>query len=223
MEIRTLDSFYCYGPLHRSQCIVPKSYETERLKTYFTNVTETPIKTGHYTCTVGSKGTSTSVDVVTDAEEAILAFTKFANNCKNPPGSVVVWDLDDTIIREDDTIKCSKEILKQWRSQFDYMVLWSNGSADHVSTQLDRLEITDLFDMTIALSKFENGGTNKPYGVVLKELNKKFNIPYTTISVLIDDLEENYDDDYDVFVCCASKKYDFLKPLTNIMDGKMSK
>ena len=226
MEIRTTDGYFKYGPMHYAQCTVPEtiaSSDLEQLEQYFTTVTfELPEYTSMYVCSFNTDITPVTVDVAGSVKEAVGAFNKFKQNCIRPPASVVVWDLDETILRADDTVKCSKEVLESWRSHFDYMVLWSNGIADHVSTSLEKLQIDELFDMTISRSLFDTMGSIKPYGLLLKYLNRKFGVPYTTISVLVDDLEDNFNNDYDIFVHCNSDTFDFMAALERIIMNKNS-
>lgn len=220
MEVRTADGYYQFGPMFYSQCIVPKTItdaDRQKLEQYFTTVTSNePEYTSMYVCSLNTKPTSFTVDSCTTVKEAIAAFESFKRNCTLPPASVVVWDLDETIIRDDDSTKCEKSVLAQWRMKFDYMVLWSNGVAEHVSSNLKRLEIESMFDMTMSRSLFIEPDCSKPYGTLLKQLNKKFGIPYTTLSVLVDDMKRNFDNDYDVFVQCEDPCFDFTEALLSI-------
>ncbi|QLI62421.1 38K [Dikerogammarus haemobaphes nudivirus] len=121
--------------------------------------------------------------------------------------SVVVFDLDDTIIDKDGSLlfKNVAGIFNELRQVFDFIVLWSHGSFSHVNNAL-LLTLADVkFDTVIALDKNsfmmnEKFSRNKGLGKVLRILNNEHGVGEFTLTTLVDDQAGNFIGDYDIFL-----------------------
>lgn len=113
--------------------------------------------------------------------------------------SVVVFDLDDTIIDENDKLLYSGilEEIKTITSYFDYSVLWSHGLSTHVMRNVERYKLDRIFDH-IMYRNINVEDNNKSVGTVLQQLNQLYEVTGFTFTVLFDDLELNNIGDYDV-------------------------
>lgn len=127
--------------------------------------------------------------------------------------SVIVWDLDETIINDDGTTTSDDIVyfLHQFKKHFKRMVVWSHGDPGHVIGHLKRLRIHSLFDMVITRSYHNTYGYNKGIGFVLKELNRKFNTTMITYSCLVDDKPENYVGDYTFYIRLNPRERDHTR------------
>lgn len=140
-----------------------------------------------------------------NTREIVVQVESLYNRFKQPlelQESVVVWDLDETLINDDGTPTSDKlEVyLKLFRNHFKRMVVWSHGDPAHVFGHLNKLNIKHHFDMVITRSYREEYGKNKGIGYVLKCLNKKFKTTQIYYSCLIDDKPENFKNDYTFYL-----------------------
>lgn len=113
--------------------------------------------------------------------------------------SIAVFDLDKTLI-SDECVKIqeSERLLTYAKREYDYVVLWSHGSALHVDEQLAEFRVgnangVDVFDLVI-----HTADTKSP-----KNLLYLYNhFPYVkfTKSILVDDLVANWTPEYDKFL-----------------------
>lgn len=113
--------------------------------------------------------------------------------------SIAVFDLDKTLIT-DECVKIpeSEKLLTYAKHEYDYLVLWSHGSALHVDEQLANFHVgnttgIDIFDLVI-----KSADAKSP-----KNLLYLYNhFPYIkfTKTVLIDDLVANWTPEYDKFI-----------------------
>ena len=117
--------------------------------------------------------------------------------------SIVVIDLDDTIIDRDGNFIIYNfqkyfEILKR---TFDLVVLWSHGCQQHVNHIFTTTlrDYKNSFDLIIVRNSSVQLA-NKGIGYILKLANIKFNVVEFTNSALIDDQACNYMNDYDYFI-----------------------
>ena len=117
------------------------------------------------------------------------------------PKSVIVFDLDETIIDQDYHLVCSyvKEILQESRNIFDYMVLWSHGATSHVQKAISLYKLDKLFDLVLTRGRFQNECFNKGFGFVLKHLNRIHGVSKVNLSILVDDQDTNFNNDYNYF------------------------
>ncbi|AAN04447.1 Orf10 [Heliothis zea nudivirus] len=124
--------------------------------------------------------------------------------------SVVVWDLDETLINDDGTLTSEDLIhyLLQFKKHFKRMVVWSHGDPGHVIGHLKRLRLYSLFDIVITRSYHTSYGFNKGIGFVLKQLNRKFKTTMITYSCLVDDKPSNYIGDYTFYLRLNPKERD---------------
>jgi len=115
--------------------------------------------------------------------------------------SVIVWDLDDTLVDYNLDNISSTHILEYMRKLFDFQVLWSHGLQHHVKVGLEINNWDDQFDLVLTRSSSNQcTSPNKGLGKVLRELNRKHNVKQLYFSVLVDDTESNFVNDYDYFV-----------------------
>lgn len=128
------------------------------------------------------------------------------------PASVVVWDLDNTIIDKNYNLINDQlvEILSNQKNIFDYTVLWSHGNTTHVEKGKDLLnrKYDIMFDLCISkrINDFDKPDTCKNISYVLKLLNKKYHITSFKFSCLIDDICENYNKDYFAYIKPSKSK-----------------
>ena len=117
------------------------------------------------------------------------------------PKTVIVFDLDETIIDQDYRLVCSyvEELLVESRNIFDYMVLWSHGNTNHVQKAMTLYKLGKLFDLVLTRGRFQYHCFNKGFGLVLKHLNKTHGIAKVKYSVLVDDQIANFNNDYTYF------------------------
>lgn len=115
--------------------------------------------------------------------------------------SVIVFDLDDTLICDDgrSTVKNLRETLIQFKRQFKRLVLWSHGTSTHVNYHIHYHKISDLFDLIMSRRNSNMTDHNKGMGAVLRELNRKFSTTKISFSCLVDDQSFNFDKDYTFF------------------------
>ncbi|AII15847.1 38K protein [Penaeus monodon nudivirus] len=117
--------------------------------------------------------------------------------------SIVVIDLDDTIINRDGDIIIEnfKEYFNIIKRTFDLVVLWSHGCQRHVNHILENAlsAYRYEFDMIIVRNSALQV-SNKGIGFMLKQANVRFNVEEFTQSLLIDDQSCNYLYDYDYFI-----------------------
>lgn len=113
--------------------------------------------------------------------------------------SVAVFDLDKTLITDEcEKISESERLLAYAKRDYDYLVLWSHGSALHVDEQLEKMRVgnaagADIFDLVI-----KSADAKSP-----KNLLYLYNhFPYVkfTKSLLVDDLVANWTPEYDRFL-----------------------
>lgn len=126
--------------------------------------------------------------------------------------SVLVFDLDDTIIDEDGTVFSDDlyPAINRLRSLFDFIGIWSHGTTNHVFKYVEKIheKYNVSFDFVITR---EDEVKNKPMGRVLEILNRKFGIGKIKLSCLVDDKKSSYEDDYSVFIHLTRKPKSFLE------------
>ena len=127
----------------------------------------------------------------------------YVRNIIDPhPKSVIVFDLDETIIDQDYRLVCTyvRKVLQESRNIFDYMVLWSHGTTSHVQKAISLYKLNKLFDLVLTRGRFQSECFNKGFGFVLKHLNKIYGISKVNLSVLVDDQDTNFNNDYNYFL-----------------------
>lgn len=117
------------------------------------------------------------------------------------PVKIIVFDLDETLIDCDrkPLIVGLHAFLTAIKNSFNFIVLWSHGTASHVNTSLRHNKLAGIFDLVICRENDEETD-NKGLGFVLRSLNQKFGVQSIHTSVLVDDLVDNYIGDYDFFL-----------------------
>lgn len=119
--------------------------------------------------------------------------------------SVIVFDLDETIIDEHYNLVCKNvdNTVNASRAIFDLVVLWSHGNAKHVKRALKTRNLH--FDMVLTRGATQTHCSNKGLGYVLKCLNENFDVGYISHSCLVDDTMENFKNDYNIFILVPRK------------------
>lgn len=124
-------------------------------------------------------------------------------NKPNLPVSVIVFDLDETLIDTNGQLltTTTKKQLKRMRAIFDYVVLWSHGCNRHVDNILLTVmgDFRKIFDLTISRC-IGDPVSNKGMGLVFRRLNEMYGISEISFCVLVDDQAQNYVGDYDCFL-----------------------
>lgn len=115
--------------------------------------------------------------------------------------TVIVFDLDDTLIDVNDQplVGNLQNFIENTRNIFDFVVLWSHGTCEHVHHNLKLHNLQSSFDLVISRN-YKEQTKNKSIGLVFKELHKKFNIAQISMSALVDDLHSNFNEDYDYYL-----------------------
>lgn len=133
----------------------------------------------------------------------------FYKNIQNTEKSVIVFDLDETLVYNQKTLAYPEIFsdLQKYRQIFDYIVLWSHGTTDYVNESLAAInphydnDVPFKFDLMITRKHADiDVFYNKGLGYVLHELNTKFNVTSLKYAVLVDDKAFNFVNDYDLFV-----------------------
>jgi hypothetical protein len=124
--------------------------------------------------------------------------------------SVAVFDLDDTIISPElelfyDNILIDLEL---FREIFDYIVLWTHGTANYLQSRMRSIDFK--FDLLMARKDDIDlpPALNKGLAAVLRELNNKYNVQCIKYSLLVDDKLSNYNQDYDCMLHIDSQPRD---------------
>ena len=120
---------------------------------------------------------------------------------------LVVVDLDDTLITE--RIECiTPQIYNKLKKlqKTSFLVLWSHGTTSHVNESLKETNCCINFDVIFSRSVFTDSCANKSLSTVFRELNRLHSVKSLGLTVLIDDLIENYENDYDIYVEIPSAK-----------------
>lgn len=142
--------------------------------------------------------------------EAILRITDWANSMYiNSSKSIIVFDLDDTLIdKENKKLQGTDELLQYARKHYDLLVLWSHGSELHVDEQI--LQFDTKFDLIL-----NNKTTFSKLSA--KNLLYLYNyFPNVTFNkaILIDDSVYNYCPEYDnIFIPQTNNIYPFINLL----------
>jgi hypothetical protein len=127
----------------------------------------------------------------------------------NKTKSVLVVDMDETLIINvsDDEVKLKSKntikLLKELMSLFDISILWTHGNKKHIEFVYSKLPELDIFDITIHRDK--DLPLCKGLGFILKKLNNAFDVTTISVSCLIDDKEDNFGNDYDIYAMIPAK------------------
>lgn len=121
--------------------------------------------------------------------------------------SVLVFDLDDTIVDKDGTLVFHNvaKVIRSLRDVFDYVILWSHGSYGHVNNAL-LLTLRDVeFDTIIAMTENDKDqdddySRNKGVGKMFRIMNNEHGVGELKYSALVDDQAGNFIGDYDMFL-----------------------
>jgi len=132
---------------------------------------------------------------------------KFTDNSIGTAESVIVFDLDDTLIDESNKplIPNIKSFINNVSKLFTYVVLWSHGTCEHVHRNLKKHDLEKVFNLVISRT-YEEQTANKSFAFVFRELNKRYRVTSVTITALVDDLPANYTQDYDYYIQVPTKK-----------------
>lgn len=113
--------------------------------------------------------------------------------------SIAVFDLDKTLITDEcEKLPESERLLTYAKREYDFVVLWSHGSALHVDEQIEKFRVgnytgADIFDLVIKTAD-EKSPKNLMY------LYNHFPHVKFTKSLLVDDLVANWTPEYDKFL-----------------------
>lgn len=131
-------------------------------------------------------------------EDKVYKFNRFRDSGFGY-GSVVVFDLDQTIIDDRYNLlhPSVRPLVCAILDRFTYKVLWSHGDAEHVRFALKRHGMDNLWDSVIVRSFDQVETKNKSLGFVLATLNKECGVWGFNWAVLFDDKKENAVGDYD--------------------------
>ena len=121
---------------------------------------------------------------------------EFFNN-KDKVASVAVVDLDDTIINKDYKVIIDLKYFTNLKKYFDYVILWSYGDDNHVQYAIHHCNL-NFFNYVLSKRKHETT-YNKSLNQILLFLNKMKGVVKFSKTLLIDDQETNYNNDYDIF------------------------
>lgn len=157
----------------------------------------------------------------------ILYDSYFENIKSADPVSVAVFDYDDTIVDANQNFFYDKicEDIQEYRTCFDYLILWTHGSTDYIKEELKKKKaLNNLFDVVIAKQREFEYGENKGKGAILKILNKSFHVAQISYSLLVDDKDENFMQDYTFFIKPTKVPRHFyrakLKDIEKLIDSK---
>lgn len=151
---------------------------------------------------------ATTVDRID--EEEIFQAVKRARQWAYPitdRKSIVVFDLDDTLIdNHNNKLLCSDGVLDYAKKVYDYVVLYSHGSALHVEENaLKFCCLNTLSDNTFTLILSNNGSDPKSQKNLLSLYNYlPTNIRFTK-STLVDDSLFNWTPEYGKFIIPACR------------------
>lgn len=117
--------------------------------------------------------------------------------------SVAVVDLDDTLINENCEILIENlnNYLIIMKRFFDYIIIWSHGNQSHVNYAFNSVlaPYKKYFSDIIARSS-QFKSNNKGIGIILRFLNRKYDVCQLSHTMLVDDQSCNYNRDYDYFI-----------------------
>ncbi|MFB3055641.1 MAG: hypothetical protein ACE1ZQ_00585 [Ignavibacteriaceae bacterium] len=138
-----------------------------------------------------------------------LHYINFYNKSKKY-ASCVIFDLDDTLTDETDKLLYDgklTELIKPLKKYFTYIGIWSHGDTNHVNKILGKKK--NLFDLVL-VRQFHNKCHEKSAAHILSVLNSKFGVT-SMFSILVDNIKENYTNDYTLFIHIDSNKIKQLK------------
>lgn len=136
--------------------------------------------------------------------------------------SVVVWDLDDTIVDGEDRLLIRQDVFARHVKHFDFSVLWSHGSVDHVEKHVRELRAHGItFDYIISRTG-EEQTDKKGGGILIHHLNNAFRIHgYTRLELIDDKAIENACDQYTSLVRAQGlTTNDILTGMDNLAEGE---
>lgn len=153
---------------------------------------------------------SDAANMTAAIQRAIQLKTAFVAQTQHLAKTVIVWDLDRTIITDQDAWICSDitSSIAYMSSFFDYKILWSHGNEAHVQHWVRRLRAESVtFDYIIWRKGDET--RNKGAGLILSVLNKAYHVGSLRWAILVDDLAvENASRQYDRLLCVDHKQPD---------------
>lgn len=136
--------------------------------------------------------------------DCLSLLNKYFSDIKSvTPMSVAVFDFDDTIVDENQKLFYPSILndIELYKTVFNYIILWTHGSTDYIQYEMkNKSKLSKLFDIVIAKQRDFEYGENKGKGAILKLLNKEFKITQISYSLLVDDKNSNYMNDYTYFI-----------------------
>lgn len=146
--------------------------------------------------------TKPSINVFINELTSNVPVYKMIETSERSNVNVAVFDMDDTIITPEYEL-FYKNILNEidcYREYFQYIVLWTHGTEDYLYKRM--MDINYNFDLLIARKREIDDAPkeNKGLAVILRELNKKFQVQSLGYTLLVDDRMTNYKNDYDSFL-----------------------
>jgi hypothetical protein len=117
--------------------------------------------------------------------------------------SCIVVDLDDTLLTYNDKpTNGALEFLDFIETYFTYKVIWTYGNTPHLKKSLKILKCSDLFDLKLSrIDTLSNKDDNdcKLWIYVKHLLNKELGATTFGFTVLVDNDDDNFNNDYDLF------------------------
>lgn len=152
-------------------------------------------------------------------QELNIYYQKFTGI--NDISNVIVFDLDDTLIDENNNLLYNIEDLNngllKLKKYFKYIGIWSHGTSEHVIYNLKKNNLQDKFDFIMVR---KNEYQNVKYSInIYNLLQKKFNIKSIKTIILVDDNKSNYiENDYSMFILIKElPNYTFLSLINYIL------
>ena len=152
------------------------------------------------------------------------------SNIKN--ASVIVFDLDDTLIDKDNLPLWTdtRQAILECHKLFDFVILWSFGKSEHVYHGLRQCSLSESdFNWIITRRYFSDDLDCKGLGYIFNLLHAQFKVVSLHYSVLVDDLPENSSNEYTRFIQIRERdKYkssliEFLTPTFNSLKKSLSR
>ena len=121
------------------------------------------------------------------------------------PLKIIVFDLDRTLIDDDnDIIKNTEKVLQYCRGVFDLIVLWSHASALHVDENVEKLQkkAKICFDLVLHNNSSSSSSSDKKYCKNLLHLYNLLNLGnvFFKTAILVDDSLFNWSPEYTAFI-----------------------
>lgn len=136
----------------------------------------------------------------------------FFKHTNDKAKTIVVLDLDETLIDENYLAICDLDLIfETLRKYYDYLFLWTHGVRSHLKKALELNPTIMKVDGTFCRQDFIDSHYPKGIGAILNYFNNKYGVTRFTKTCLVDDSQDNYQQDFTLFVKIPFKK---IKNLT---------